>query len=229
MASNISHCESEEEIAKKTVVVKKRMQKRDRHWTMEKIYSSAKEALEFIDSEKTWSFHYKNKTADGNKSYYRCNKVKLRDAQCPSGIYLLFDCRSEDVFLFRAVENHDHLARSSKSKHGLSDEAKREIEKLYALKLKPKHILAQLREKGFTIKNVSQISNYLKKIKEKISLGQFCIQHKNIPDDKDKDFIATDYDDDDEADDDEDIDASTSSKRNSNRPEKKTRMTKGLD
>jgi hypothetical protein len=30
---------------------------------------------------------------------------------------------------------------------------KREIETLYALKLKPKHILAQLREKGFTIKN----------------------------------------------------------------------------
>ena len=75
---------------------------------MEKKFSGSKEALEYIDTEKTWSFHYKNTTADGNKSYYRCNKIKLRGHQCPAGIYLLYDCRNEDVFLFRALENHDH-------------------------------------------------------------------------------------------------------------------------
>ena len=96
---------------------------------------------------------------------------------------------------------------------------KREIERLYALKLKPKHILEQLREKGFTIKNKTQISNHLKikdKIfgKIKISLGEFeqiFITQFNIPDDDDKGFIAAYYvnygnDDDDEAYDSEDID-----------------------
>jgi hypothetical protein len=135
---------------------------------------------------------------------------------------LLFDCRNDDLLLFRTKENHDHSSPSCIEKCGLSDEVKREIETLYALKLKPKHILAQLREKGLTIKNKTQISNYLKKIKDKIygktkiSLGefeQFCITHNNIPDDEDKGFIAAYYvnygnddDDDHEADDDEVID-----------------------
>ena len=91
-------------------------------------------ALDFIVTEKTWSFHYKNTTADGNKSYYRCNKIKLRGHQCPAGIYLLYDCRNEDVFIFRALENHDHS--KAKSNHGLSDEVKREIDTLFTLKFK---------------------------------------------------------------------------------------------
>jgi hypothetical protein len=98
MVSNLPNYESEEEVAERTVLVKKRKQIRDRQWRMEKIYSSANEALEFIDSENTWSFHYKNKTEDGNKSYYRCNKPKLRDDQCPLGIYLLFDCATTMCF-----------------------------------------------------------------------------------------------------------------------------------
>ena len=139
--------------------------------------SGSKEALDFIDTEKTWSFHYKNTTADGNKSYYRCNKIKLRSHQCPAGIYLLDDCRNEDVFLFRALENHDHSM--AKSNHGLSDEVKREIDTLFTLKLKPEHILAKLREKGLPVKNKTQINNYIMKIKDKkygkstISLGEF--------------------------------------------------------
>jgi hypothetical protein len=106
MASNIPEYVSDDEVEQITTEdAPKRKAKRDRTWTMEKKFSGSKEALEFIDTEKTSSFHYKNTTADGNKSYYRCNKIKLRCHQCPAGIYLLYDCRNEDVFLFRALEN----------------------------------------------------------------------------------------------------------------------------
>jgi hypothetical protein len=107
----------------------------------------------------------------------------------------------------------------AKSNHGLSDEVKREIDTLFTLKLKPKHILAKLREKGLPVKNKTQINNYIMKIKDKmygkstISLGEFeqlCIKHSKIPDDEDKGFVAAYYvnygDTDDEVDDDEDID-----------------------
>ena len=33
----------------------------ERNWALEKVFS----ALEFIDSENTWSLHYKNETAEG--------------------------------------------------------------------------------------------------------------------------------------------------------------------
>jgi hypothetical protein len=138
MASNIPEYVSDDEVEQITTEdAPKRKAKRDRTWTMEKKFSGSKEALEFIDTEKTWSFHYKNTKADGNKSYYRCNKIKLRGHQFPSvsSMYLLYDCRNEDVFLFRALENHDHSME--KSNHGLSDEVKKEIDTLFALKLKP--------------------------------------------------------------------------------------------
>ena len=78
--------ESEEENV--TQVTKQRQAKRNRCWETEKIYHSSKEAFEFIDSEKTWSFQYKNETKEGNKWYYRCNKAKLRGKPCPAGVYL---------------------------------------------------------------------------------------------------------------------------------------------
>ena len=83
--------------------------------------------------------------------------------------------------------------------------------------MKPKHILAQLREKGIHVKNKAQIISRINQLKKekygrtKISLGEFerfCINHKEIPD-EDKGFVAAyfvSYDDnelDDEEDDDE--------------------------
>ena len=55
-------------------------------------------ALDFIVTEKTWSFHYKNTTADGNKSYYRCNKIKLRGHQCQAGTFDQFKKRASSVW-----------------------------------------------------------------------------------------------------------------------------------
>ena len=93
---------------------------------------------------------------------------------------------------------------------------------LLDLKQKPKLILSKLREKGIQVSNKSQITNYLKILKQQkygqntISLGtfeQWCKDRSDVPDDEDKGFVAGYYvcydngdDDGEEIDDDKDID-----------------------
>ena len=61
---------------------------------------------------------------------------------------MFFDCHEENkIELFRTEEEHDH-SNLVTSKYGLSVEAEEEIEKLFDLKLKPKVILENLREKN---------------------------------------------------------------------------------
>jgi hypothetical protein len=64
--------------------------------------------------------------------------------------------------------------------------------------LKPKAILAKLRADGFLIKNKSQISNYISKLKKsrygstKIILGnveEWCNEHSRIPENEDEHHI----------------------------------------
>jgi hypothetical protein len=216
----ISESEEEKETTSNAKIPKRRP-KRSRIWRLEKAFINKKEALEFVESEKTWGNHYANDTEDGHKIYFRCNKAKLRGNQCPAGVYLFFDSHEENkVELFRTEEEHDH-SKLVASKYGLCVEAKQEIEKLFELKLKPKVILEKLREKRIEVNNKGQICAFLKELKQKkygevkISLGvfeQFCIDHKEIPDDEDKGFVAAyyvDYDENDELDDDEDVDNDT--------------------
>ena len=71
--------ESEEENETTTTasnaIAPKRRPKRSRIWRFEKAFINKKEALEFIESEKTWGNHYANDTEDGHKIYFRCNSV----------------------------------------------------------------------------------------------------------------------------------------------------------
>lgn len=87
---------------------KPRMPKRKRDWRLEKTFSSQAEALSYINEEQTWSFHYRNKTDDGNKYYYRCNKAKKYGKQCAQGIYLLYNRRDTSIELYRTETAHDH-------------------------------------------------------------------------------------------------------------------------
>lgn len=67
----------------------RRREKRERKWQLEITCNSKTEAIEIINNEDTWSFHYKNATASDTKCYYRCNKVKKYSPQFSSGVYLL--------------------------------------------------------------------------------------------------------------------------------------------
>lgn len=54
----------------------KRVSYRSLNWRVDKSCPSRQDALDTINSENTWSFHYQSRTAAGVKCYYRCNKVK---------------------------------------------------------------------------------------------------------------------------------------------------------
>ena len=158
---------------------------------MEQTYKNKQEA--------TWSYQYTNKTNDGNKIYYRCNKSKKKGVQCPAGIHLLVHNKSEEVSLFRTEEEHDHQSLEESNK--LSEKMKEEIKKLFDLNLnlKPKKIWDKLAEKGLKPKNKAQLSNYLVKLKQieygatKVSLGElesWCVKNNSIPESDDGPYVA---------------------------------------
>ena len=184
------------------------------------MFSTKNDAMEYVNLKTTWSCNYTNNTNEGKKIYFRCNQAKKREEQCPAGLYLLIKHDSEEVALFKTRESHQHSMMNSKS---LSDQAKKEIEKLFDLNLKPKRMLEMLRDKGIMLKNKTQLNNYLVKLRHnkygpnKISLGElenWCIEHSNLPETDNEAFVVAyhvkygDGDDDDDCADDisDDID-----------------------
>lgn len=92
----------------------------------------------------------------------RCNKVKYRGPQCAARIYLLFESNSNAVLLYRTSSDHGHEIIGTKNDYSITQETKDEINKLYALHLKPKAILARLSEiNGVKVPSKKQLNNYL--------------------------------------------------------------------
>ena len=54
-----------------------------RIWKLQAKCNNKSDAIDIINGENTWSYYYKNKCVDGEKIYYRCNKAKKREQQCP--------------------------------------------------------------------------------------------------------------------------------------------------
>lgn len=71
-----------------------------KNWLHEKTFNSKVEAETYINNEKCWSYSYVNNSDAGKRINYRCNLVKFRGKQCAAAMYLLFDSRSTQVFLF---------------------------------------------------------------------------------------------------------------------------------
>lgn len=172
-----------------------RRQKRKRQWSLQKTFCDKPAALLFVRETKIWSKSFTNKTFEGNKSYYRCNKVKQGDTQCDAGIYLFFPNTSLEVRLFAA--DSEHTCDSVES-WGLSEEAKLEIGRLLEIKLKPKSIFEQLHAKGFNPKNRSQVNNYIQRLRKSkfgrttINIGQlesWCEEHSQTPEHIDEAFV----------------------------------------
>lgn len=182
--------------------MKKRRSKRNRCWYKCATYTCKEDAENSVKAEETWSFHYKNKTNDGHKAYYRCSKVKRRGLQCNAGLYLLYWFNNTNVAVFKTYELHSHEGLHTETIR-LSDDIKNKIKQLFDLHIKPKKMLEILTEQGkeFQISK-SQLSNYLVKLREqtygpsKISLGeleQWCLEHSKIPVNDDTSYVVSFY------------------------------------
>lgn len=131
-------------------------------WMFEKKFENAKDAEELIHAENTWSITTTHETEDGTKRYYRCNKVKRRGPQCAAQKYLLFEANSDSVFLYSTASKHDHESIGNKRELALHRETKEKINQLFALHLKPKAIMYNLRKtKGIAVPSMTQLNNYL--------------------------------------------------------------------
>ena len=130
-------------------------------WIFVKKFDSVIEAQKALSEENTWSVLYSNESEEGKKTYYRCNKVKKRGPQCSAKRHLLYDSTSDAVFMYQTDADHDHEGKVS-SKYGIPEEVKLEINRLFALHMKPKAIMTALQKlPSIQVPKMTQLRNYL--------------------------------------------------------------------
>jgi len=77
---------------------------------------------------------HKHITVDGQKNFFRCNKVNIDGKQFDACIYLLFKCTNDQLVLFRDKSVHIHHSK-------ISNQVKQVINELFLLKLNSKAII----------------------------------------------------------------------------------------
>lgn len=172
---------------------------RNKVWVFYNKFLNFKEAEDFVSTENTWSRKFTRMTEEGQKRFYRCNKVRKLGPQCAAELYLLFESGSDSVLVYRSEADHNHDEVGTRTNYGISDQTKLEINSLFDLHLKPKAILAALQKiDGIQLPTKKQLGNYLSD-RRKIKFGQpiihlgelekWIIEHKNIPEDEDEPFV----------------------------------------
>ena len=178
---------------------KTKRQKVDKDWQKETVFSKAAEAQEFVEREKTWSYFHTNETEEGRKRFYRCNQVKYRGEQCLAAVYLCYDSTNTDVILYRSGHDHNCNDILTKSGTAMTNGMKAEIEKLFALKQKPKAIMEKLSKLNLPMPSLNQVKNHLATLKKQkfgsstISLGElekWLQDHSTVPEDENKAFVV---------------------------------------
>jgi hypothetical protein len=103
--------------------------------------------------------------------------------------------------MYRVDVDHDHDSKDSASSHGLSQNVKKQIDKLFELNLKPMSIMNSLSKiEGIRLPKMTQLKNYLsdrrraKYGNQTISLGEFeawLLSHSTVPDDPHQPFVIS--------------------------------------
>ncbi|KAJ8724576.1 hypothetical protein PYW08_016050 [Mythimna loreyi] len=102
------YCLSESEEENQGEPKPKRGRGRKRLWVLCNKFYNLKEAEDFVNSENTWSPKFTQKTEERQKRFYGCNKVPKKGPQCAAELYLLFECGTKTVFVYRADADHNH-------------------------------------------------------------------------------------------------------------------------
>lgn len=143
-----------------------------------------------------WGRKYSNNSEEGKKVYYRCTYSSSRKHTCLASMYALFAAECEDIVIYKCDIDHDHTVL--KKEVGIPTAVKNEIKFLFNLGLKPKAILENLSKKQMGLPGKTQLSNYLKILKDEkfgpatISLGQLSkwLQGKSlVPNDENEGFV----------------------------------------
>lgn len=164
---------------------RKRKAKVQKDWVYQLSYETESEALKMVKDEETWAKRTWNKTEEGAKHYYRCNKVKKVGAQCDAELYLLYRSDSLHVDVFKTINAHVHPDQKP-----FTQEVKSKIEQYMMQGDKPIVIDRKLREEGIVLDNMVQIRNYLSRCKQKAfgnsrltagELHNWCVNNSTVP------------------------------------------------
>ena len=138
-------------------------------WTFVCRFTNEEDALTFTNQENCWSLKNTNTTEEGKIKYFGCKNVKSRGIQCDSALKLIFDSNSTDIIIHRTTLNHNCDTIDSKCGNGLPKQIKTDIQIYLKMKLKPKTVLEQLKEKypDHPI-NIIQVKNYMFQYKKSI-------------------------------------------------------------
>lgn len=110
-------------------------------------------------------------TKEGQKRFYRCNKVPKKGAQCAAGLHLLIECGTDKVFVYRMEADHNHDAIGVRDDYGINAQTKMEINRLFDLHLKPKAILSALKKiEGIKLPTKIQLNNYISDRRRRVKL-----------------------------------------------------------
>lgn len=171
-------------------------------WILEKTFATRQAAMDAIESEKCWGYHYDNKSDAGRKVTYRCNLVKARGQQCSAAIYLLYDATNTSVHLYRADSAHTHDDEICQNNvvTKISGILEAEIRSMFELGMKTKPILFNLTMKGLTAPPKAQLTTFLTKLRnEKFgaaklhfgSLEQWLKECNEVPENENQPFVVS--------------------------------------
>lgn len=163
-------------------------------WRMEKVFLGKLELSKFFEEEQCWGYHYENNPEEGKKVHYRCKLNKARSEPCDSRIYVLYESTSENIILYRNDAVHTHEDKSA----GIPENVKLEIQKMFALHVKPGTMLLNIAKESLPVPSIEQVRNYIAILKQQkygaatISLGELEAWLQNncqIPDDEFEPFV----------------------------------------
>lgn len=186
-------------------------------WKLEQSFEKKEELDNFLKQEKVWSIRSSYQLEKGTKTYYRCNMVKKKGAQCDAAIYVLqgekYNENSDnsddsdgntEYQLYRKSLPHNHQNLASKKRY-ISERIKTMIINYYTANLTALTISLRLREDDsidaneqpniIDIRNVIQTytkNQYGKNPLTMRQLTEFVDKHMNVmlPDDIDEAFIV---------------------------------------
>ena len=173
--------------------IKRKKQNRQK-WIPLCTYNDKNDVIKKIKDDGIWRKTHTQITKKGKRIYYRCNHVKRPGKQCPVSIHVLYHSENECVTMYKTED--DHLHKEPRSV-GINQQSK-VICKLFKTKIKPKHILEILEEKGLPLPKKQRLSSYLMSLRKKnygastISRGKleaWCKRNSLIPDDNDKSWV----------------------------------------
>lgn len=168
-----------------------------KNWVFVESFENEARAKDVVIKEDTWKIRSTNRTKEGRKVIYRCNKVQKDMDPCPSELYLFYHCDSLRVDIYKTIEEHHHKVLKV-----FTPEVKKYIEKCVDDGMKSRAIWKKLIQKKIELKNKTQLDNYISRYRQRkygspvISVGDFlrwCKSNSSVPDDPNAPFVLSHY------------------------------------